>query len=87
MGLKTWYQAEGLVNIISFHLLEKKYPITYAYELKTIVIHTNGLNVEVGMMLFKRSHEGFPYVHLCNEEAFIMVNTTSGALNGTPRLR
>ena len=81
-GLETWFQVKGLANIISFHQLEKKYPITYAHELKTFMVHTKGLNVEDGMMLFKRSPEGFPYVDLCDEEAFIMVNTMRGKFEG-----
>ena len=81
-GLETW-----LANIISLRLLEKKYPITYAHELKTFVVHTSGLNVENGMVLFKRIPEGSPYVDLCDEEAFIMVNTARGTSKGTPRPR
>ena len=84
-GLETWFQEKGLANIISFHQLEKKYPITYVHELKTFVVHTKGLNVEDGMVLFKRSPERFPYVDLCDEEAFIMVNTVRGTLKGTQR--
>jgi len=86
-GLETWFQAQGLANIISFHQHEKKYPITYAHELKTCVVHTRELNAEDGMVLFKRSPKGFPYVNLCDEEAFIVVNTVRGTLKGTPRLR
>ena len=68
-GLEIWFQAKGLANIISFHQLEKKYPITYAHELKTFVVHTKGLNVEGGMVLFKRIPGGFPYVDPCDGEA------------------
>ena len=74
-GLETWFQAKGQANIISFHQLEKKYPITYAHEMKTFMVHTKGLNVEEGMVLFRRGPKGFPYVDLEEEEAFIMVNT------------
>ena len=86
-GLETWLQAKSLANIISVHQLEKKYPITYAHELKIFVVHTRGLNVENGIMLFKKSPEGFPYVDLCDEEAFIMVNTVRGTSKGKPSLR
>ena len=34
------------------------------------------------MVLFKKSPEGFPYVDLCDEEAFIKVNTVRGNLGG-----
>ena len=83
--LETWFQEKGLANIISFHQLEKKHSITHVHELKTFIVHTKGLNVEGGMVLFKRSPEGFPYVDLCDEEAFIMVNTVRGTSRGTPR--
>ena len=67
-GVETWFQAEGMADIISFHQLEKRYPITYPHEPKTIVVHTRGLNMENDMVIFKRSPEGFPYVDLCDEE-------------------
>ena len=86
-GLETWFQAKGLANIISFHQLEKQYPITYVHELKTFVVHTKGLNVEGGMVLFKRSPKGVPYVDLCDEEAFIMVDTGRGTSRDIPRLK
>ena len=55
--------------------------------MKTFIAHTKGLNVEDGMVLFIRSPKGIPYMDLCDEEAFIMVNTVRGISRGTPRLR
>ena len=52
-GTETWFQAEDMANIISFHKLGKKYPVTYIDELKIFVVHTRGLNVEDGLVLFK----------------------------------
>ena len=54
-SLETWYQPNGLANIISFHQLEKHFPITYVWKSKTFVVHTKGFNNEDGMILFKRS--------------------------------
>ena len=31
-GLETWFQEQGLANIILFHKLEIFYPITYAHQ-------------------------------------------------------
>ena len=81
-NLETWYQPNGLANIISFHQLEKHFPITYAWKSKTFVVHTKGFNNEDGMIIFNRSPEGFPYLDLEDKHAFIMINTIRRKLEG-----
>ena len=41
-----------------------------------------GMNVEKGIILFKRSPQGFPYLDLEDKDAFILVTTARGAMEG-----
>ena len=40
--LETWFQPNGLGNILSFNKVEKLFVITYYHKEKTFVLHTNG---------------------------------------------
>ena len=68
--LETLFPPNGLANIISFHRLEELYPITYAWELTTFLVHTRGMNIDEGIVSFKRSPQGFPYLDMEDEEAW-----------------
>ena len=81
-GLPTWYQPEGLANIISFNLLKSLYPITYDHENKVFIVHTKGLNSNCGKVEFKRGRQGFPYADLREEGAFNLLNTVRQEMEG-----
>ena len=40
--LKTWFQTNGLGNILSFSDIEELFLITYDHKEKTLVLHTKG---------------------------------------------
>lgn len=84
--LETWFNEEGLANIISFDQLERLYPITYDHIGKIFVVHTKGIDSSEGKIEFHRSKEGFPYVDLRErDDAVMMVNTVRGNIEGFTR--
>jgi len=59
--METWFNEDGLGNILSFDKVEELYPITYEHKKKTFVVHTKGIDDPQGKVRFERSEEGFPY--------------------------
>ena len=74
--LKTWFQPNGLGNILSFNEVEIFFVITYSHKEKTFVVHTKGEDCEEWKVHFHNIREGFHSIDLQEyEDTVSMVNT------------
>ena len=62
--LKTWFQPNGLGNILSFGEVDKLSVIKYYHKEKTFVVQTKAEENEEGEVYFHKRPEGFPFVYL-----------------------
>jgi hypothetical protein len=53
---ETWYDPEGMTNVLSLALVEKKYKVTYDSDLSIFFVHIGGK-----ILPFKKSPEGLYY--------------------------
>ena len=75
--LETWFQPNGMGNILSFSKVEKLFVITYDHKEKIFVVHTKGEDNEEGKVYFHNIPEGLPFVDLQEYEDSVSMVTTA----------